>query len=234
MNKNKASSIIASYWKTHKYKINNLPNSIKYIQKILNKNNIEINKNSSDGRTNSSFDEKKIINILKNDKLLENRINIPKDRHWFDIAIYDYQYGWIPCNIKSSTLKSADNVGNLAMCLYALTNYKMNLNKSYRNNKIYKKLIDLLKDNELNLLYKRDYYFIVLNKQNNKVIVNSFKGLKYLTSNLSNLPFQIKWKENRYFIYQNIYDIKIKFLNVIQNHEKSWIEDFLTEFRKLK
>ena len=51
---------------------------------------------------------------------------------------------------------------------------------------------------------KKDYYFIVNNKDTNEIIINSLKGLKKMISNLNNLPFQIKWCHNKNYEYKNI------------------------------
>ena len=31
---------------------------------------------------------------------------------WYDILIYDYQYGWLPVNIKTTTTLTSDNTAN--------------------------------------------------------------------------------------------------------------------------
>lgn len=49
---------------------------------------------------------------------------------WFDILVYDYTYGWLPVNIKTSTTLTNDNVGNLTMCVYAYTNEILNINNN--------------------------------------------------------------------------------------------------------
>ena len=36
---------------------------------------------------------------------------------WYDILVFDYMYGWLPINIKITTMKTNDNTGNLAMCV---------------------------------------------------------------------------------------------------------------------
>ena len=62
-------------------------------------------------------------------KFGENRIFIPNVRWWYDILIKDKRYGWLPVNFKSTTGLTCDNVGNLALCVYAYTNFKMKLNE---------------------------------------------------------------------------------------------------------
>jgi hypothetical protein len=81
---------------------------------------------------------------------------------------------------------------------------------------------------------KKDYYFIVLNKNNkNNIIINSVKGLSILTPNINNLPFQINWSKNKKFNYGNI-NKKIKmFIECLQKPKPSWRESFLTNIRTL-
>jgi hypothetical protein len=44
-----------------------------------------------------------------------------------------------------------------------------------------------------------------------EVIINSVKGLTYLTPNINNLPFQVKWNNNKDYKYDRINN-KIKML----------------------
>ena len=215
------------------YRKHNLPNSIKYIQKILMVNNYQCSTNNDDGRTNSCIDESNVINILKNDKLLKNRLYIPPIRHWFDIAVKDFQYGRLPINIKSTTTLTADNTGNIAMCVYALTSTELDMKKSYNNGKMSKVLIQCLKNNEKNYNKKKDYYFVVINKNKHEVIINSLKGISNLTSNINNLPFQIKWNKNKHYYYKPIDECISLIINTIKKPKPSWRETFLNEIRNL-
>ena len=64
---------------------------------------------------------------------------------WYDILIYDYQYGWLPVNIKSTTTLTSDNTGNLAMCVYAYTDEELDLDEVYNNGNMSKILVEKLK-----------------------------------------------------------------------------------------
>lgn len=214
------------------YKEHNLPNSIKMIHKYLENYQINNSSNSTDGRRNSCIDEDIIIEKLKISPF-KDRLYIPKPRHWFDIAIMDYQYGWLPINIKSTTTKTADNTGNLAMCVYSLTDYDMDLKKSYQNGKMSKIFIDCLKNKRYNKILYRDYYFIVVNKENGNIISNSVKGLNQLTPNINNLPFQVKWSHNRKYNYKSILCSINMVKKAIQRPKKNWKEEFLDEMRGL-
>ena len=73
------------------------------------------------------------------------------------------------------------------MCVYSYTNENLNI---YENSKMCDILFNKIKNKEYN---KKDYYFIVINKNNSKdIIVNS---LTILSPNINNLPFQICWNK---------------------------------------
>jgi hypothetical protein len=111
----------------------------------------------------------------------------------------------------------------------------MNLKKSYQNGEMAQILTDKLKNDELNYKHKRDYYFLVVNKKNTSdVIINSVKGLKTLTPNINNLPFQINWGRNRYFQYKSIIISIGQFVECIKKPSPSWQEVFLSEMRALE
>ena len=173
---------------------------------------------NDDGRINSCSDEDKLIELLKKD--FSDRIKIPRFRMWYDILLYDNLCGWLPVNIKSTTTLSSDNTGNLAMCVYAYTDMVLELDneKSYSNGKMSEILFQKLKNKEYNKKSKKDYYFIVLNKQKKSdIIINSVKGLTLLTPNINNLPYQVCWNKNRLFIYENINKRIEMFINCLKN-----------------
>jgi hypothetical protein len=140
-------------------------------------------------------------------------------------------------NIKTTTTLTHDNTGNLSMCVYSYTNEILNFNniKSYENSKMSNILFNKIKNKEYNKYNKKDYYFIVINKNNSKdIIVNSLKGLTILSPNINNLPFQICWNKNRKFKYKNI-QIKIKkFIECLQKPKPSWKEIFMENMRSIQ
>jgi len=214
------------------HRINNLPNSILTIKCILKKHNITICVANDDGRVNSCIDEDEIIQILL-DKL-PGRIHRPKARMWYDMRVLDYQYGWLVVNIKTTTTLTSDNIGNLATCVYAYTDKQLNLYKTYQNGNMSKILIKKLKEKEYNYNNKKDYYFVVVNKENSKdIIVNSVKGLSELTPNINNLPFQVCWNKNRIFKYKHITKSIEILLDALQKPKPSWKESFLNDVRKI-
>lgn len=214
------------------FRIKRLPNILYTIQKILQQHNIRLCETSDDGRINSCMDEDEIIRIILEE--LPDRIHKPKARMWYDILIKDYQYGFLPVNIKTTTTLTSDNTGNLAMCVYAYTDEQLYLYKTFQNGRMSKKLIEKLNRKEYNYNNKKDYYFIVVNKENSKdIIVNSIKGLNELTPNINNLPFQVCWNKNKVFKYKHITESIEMLLTAIQKPKPSWKESFMNDVRKI-
>ncbi len=216
------------------YRLQHLPLIMYKIQKYLKLQSFKFSKQNKDGRVNSSIDEDEVIKLLQQE--FNNRIKKPKIRMWYDILAYDYQYGWIPINIKTSITKKSDNTGNLAMCVYSYTNELLNIHidKTYDNGKMSNILFTKLKHKNYNINNKKDYYFIVLNKTDaNDIIINSLKGLSVLTPNINNLPFQVCWNKNRIFKYENITK-KIKlFIDCLKKSKPSWKETFMLNINTL-
>jgi hypothetical protein len=232
---NNCARIMQSVFRGYLFRKKRLPNALYTIQKILKEHQINFCKTNEDGRVNSCMDQDEIENILK--EKMQFRIRIPekKTRMWYDILVLDYKYGWLPVNIKSTTTSSSDNTGNLAMCVYAYTNERLDLSKGYQNGNMSKLLIDKLNKKEYNFIDKKDYYFVVVNKNdNNDIIVNSVKGLTELTPNINNLPFQVCWNKNRQFVYKNIHENIKLFLDALQKPKPSWQEVFLKDIRAVK
>jgi len=233
---NKKSKVITiqRYFRGFICRLKRLPLIMNKLKAHLLKSNLIFAKENEDGRINSCIDEDVIIRLLV--EKFETRIIKPKIRMWYDILAYDNYYGWIPINIKTTTTKTSDNTGNLAMCVYAYTNEELDLQKesSYNNGKMSKILFDKIKNGEFNKKPKKDYYFLVLDKENNEnIIINSVKGLVTLTPNINNLPFQVIWCKNRRFKYDSIKNKIRLFIYCLQNPEPSWKETFLNNMRTI-
>jgi hypothetical protein len=215
-------------------RLKQLPLIMYKIKKYLKIKDFKFSNQNEDGRINSSIDEEYIIKLLI--EKFSNKIKKPKIRMWYDILAFDYIYGWIPINIKTTTTITCDNTGNLAMCVYAYTDEILDIciDKSYENGMMSVILFNKLKNKKYNRNNKKDYYFVVLNKTDTSdIIVNSVKGLTLLTSNINNLPFQVNWSKNKNFNYENI-NKKIKmFIKCLQNPKPSWKETFMSNIRTL-
>ena len=216
------------------WRLKNLPSIMYKIKKYLESQAFQFSTQNEDGRINSCVDEDEAIKLLV--KEYGDKIKKPKIRMWYDILAFDYMYGWIPINIKTTTTLTSDNTGNLAMCVYAYTDEILDIHqdKSYANGKMSDVLFDKLKDRKYNTSSKKDYYFIVLNKTNaSDVIVNSVKGLAKMTPNINNLPFQVCWNKNRIFKYENMTEKIKQFIDCLQKTNPSWQEVFMANIRTL-
>ena len=202
-------------------RLKRLPLIMYVIKKYLKSQSILLSDENEDGRINSCIDEDKIIKLLIQN--FQNKIKKPKFRMWYDILAFDYLYGWIPINIKTTSTLTSDNTGNLAMCVYSYTDEILNIHrdKTYENG-----IMSIILFNKL----KNKNY----NKNNTSdIIINSIKGLTILTPNINNLPFQVCWNKNRTFIYENI-SKKIKlFIDCLKKPKSSWKETFMTNVRTL-
>ena len=231
---NNSSIKIQKWFRGCLFRLNHLPLIMYKIQKYLKLQAFQFSTLNEDGRINSCIDEDGVIKLLI--EKFGERIKTPKIRMWYDILAFDYMYGWIPINIKTTTTITSDNTGNLAMCVYAYTDEILDIHrdKSYENGKMSDILFNKIKNKKYNTNNKKDYYFIVLNKTDaSDIIVNSVKGLTLLTPNINNLPFQVCWDKNRIFKYENI-NKKIKLLlNCLHKPKPSWKETFMSNIRAL-
>lgn len=215
-------------------RLKQLPLIMYKIKKYLKLQAFQFSTQNEDGRINSCIDEDGVITLLVEE--FGEKIKKPKIRMWYDILAFDYMYGWIPINIKTTTTITSDNTGNLAMCVYAYTNEILDIHrdKSYENGKMSDILFDKLKNKEYNINNKKDYYFIVLNKTSTgDIIINSVKGLTLLTPNVNNLPFQVCWNKNRVFKYETITKKVKQFIDCLQKPKPSWKETFMSNIRVL-
>ena len=128
----------------------------------LKDKDFDLSTEHSDGRINSVMNEDEIISILSE----KFDIEIPKVREWFDFKIHDE-----PVNIKITSLKGIDNASSKAGVYYAMTGLSPTKEivqwEGFLNN-LYKNL-DLEND--------KDYYFLVINKNNLNDIIDNGKRL---------------------------------------------------------
>ena len=156
---------------------------------------------NEDGRVNSIHDEDSIIDMMIS-IFGEDNIKKQRPRHWFDVLFFG-----IPLQIKSSSFSNnaADNFSAKKALLWAFTN--MTESDIDRAKVSWKKFDNLLLSN-LDENTSRDYYILVFNKDESTFHVHSLKTLETLTSNGSNLPFQINWKINRKVVNRNFTEAK--------------------------
>ena len=224
---------IQKYWRGYWARKTNLPLILQFVRSYLLSSKTMLTQSFEDGRSNSCFDELAIIQNIQSK--YPSRIEVPPSRMWYDILLLDRVFGWIPVNIKTTTMKTNDNTGNLAMCVYAYTDYLIDLRKSYTSGVLHEHLVEKLKKKQLNTSFTRDYYFLVLNKTNaDDIVINSVRGLRSLTNNVNNLPFQVKWMDNRNYVAKPIAKSVEQFILCIKKNKASWKEKFVANMKLLE
>ena len=141
-----------------------------------------------DGRRNSQEDEDNTIPLLI-EKYGEENVEVPPARHWWDVRLF----GKYCINIKSSDFSNsaADNFSSKAAILYAFTDIpEAEIRKAVGWSSFQSALLGNRSDTN-----NRDYYLLVIDKKTKDVRLQSLKSLNKLTSNGSNLPFQVNWSE---------------------------------------
>jgi len=166
--------------------------TLEEIKNYLANSSITLTSNQADGRLNSAINEDEILKIIEQ----KFDIKIPNARDWADFYIDN-----IPVNIKITTTMTADNASSKKGLYYALTGEVYVGSESWE---LYlKKLKQNIKDTD------KDYYFLVVNKTNTKdIFINSLKQISTLQPNGNNLPFQIKWNDNRVIVKKSFDDVK--------------------------
>jgi hypothetical protein len=208
-------SVLAAKWRGIQQRNTEYPNILRAIRDYLSTSKLKLCNEFADGRVNSSVCEEIIIEKLLEDERFANRIWIPKIRHWFDLAIKIHNGQWRPVNIKVSTMKSSDNVGNFSLCTYSYTNHPMELTKPYVGRDMAETLIESLKAKRYNIGKIRDYYFLVVDKKDSSnIIINSMLKLNDISFSKHNMPFQVRWKHNTQGTNMCIRDIIDKFIEV--------------------
>jgi len=230
------------------------PDCLLRVVEYLNTCELNICLEHADGRVGSIQDEDSCIDELRKcgefnvisesdfDKFESDGklcVVVPKVRDWYDIrVVYNEKSYYI--NIKSSTLKSADNVGCVDAIMYGLFgiigNYKTKKDKYNALFKEYNKYKKIGFDE----VEEYDYYFLVIDKNNNgNCFITSLCHMnkKSIRPNGSNLPFQCKWDLNSPEKYnkEEVCDLIINTIfNSLKKSADIFQEDGLVEYMKSK
>jgi len=164
-----------------------IPKILSEIAKYLAENNLKLSARFEDGRINATINEDEVIKLIKK----KFDIETPKSRQWFDFSI-EHNGEFYPVNIKITDTTHADNLNCKLGIYYSLTGKFPDFPNETSWLDYFQKLKDNLKET------KKDYYFLVINKSDNKdIFVNSLKSLSILQPNGNNLPFQCRWEVNK-------------------------------------
>ncbi|GAA7867787.1 hypothetical protein HpMS191_09130 [Helicobacter pylori] len=192
-----------------------IPTQLNEIAEFLKTNPYNLSQPLQDGRLNSSVNEEEILNTIKD----FFPIQLPKAREWWDFSFEENDI-FYPVNI--TTTKTADNLNGKLGIYYALCGLLLEFNNEIAWEKYFQKLHkDLGKNTD------RDYYFLVINKNDPKdIFINSLKGIQTLQPN--NLPFQCKWDNNREIIQRDFDGSKNFILSTLAKSVKLRASIYLT------
>ncbi len=188
-----------------------IPTQLNEIAEFLKTNPYNLSQPLQDGRLNPSVNEEEILNTIKH----SFRIQLPKVREWWDFSFKENDI-FYPVNIKTTTTKTADNLNCKSGIYYALCGLLPTFNNEIAWEKYFQKLHkDLGKNTD------RDYYFLIINKNDPKdIFINSLKGIQTLQPNGNNLPFQCKWDNNREIIQRDFDGSKNSILSALAKSVK--------------
>lgn len=170
----------------------------------LGTQNLKLSRKDTDGRVNSSINEKEIRASIKtaascNEEFTEQlglSITDPADRDWVDFTV-EGNGTFVPVNIKVTTMDGAsDNLSCKLGMYYALTGLRPDFSNSISWGGYTERLAAGLAATSDE--HDADYYFLVVNKRvPGDVFWTSLKRIKILSPNGNNLPFQADWSKNR-------------------------------------
>lgn len=181
-----------------------LPEKLLNIVDFLKQSPLILSKNSRDGRINSAFNEDEIFSILDN----HFTIIRPDMRDWFDFA-FEENNTFYPVNIKITKL-STDNLNCKLGIYYALSGKIPHFDNKINWTTFFKVIKENLQENS------KDYYFLVINKNNTSdIFTTSLKNINELTPNGNNLPFQANWTKNKILKNRNFEEAKAFILSTM-------------------
>ncbi len=193
------------------------PSLLVEMVEFLKKQNLQLSNQSRDGRINSAFNEDEIFKLLESNFL----INHPNMRDWVDFSFYENNV-FYPVNIKVSATKTTDNLNCKLGIYYALTGKIPPFNNGVSWEIYFKTLSENLESNS------RDYYFLIINKDNpSDVFATSLKSLESILPNGNNLPFQAKWDNNRKLINRDFESAKAFLLGTFEESLKLRADAYL-------
>lgn len=205
---------------------------IKDAQKYISKCKMSLCTEHEDGRTNSSIDEDKVVELLVK-KYGKDVVFVPKARKWYDIW---HKPSGTPINIKVSSLAGADNACNFLSLLWCFTDNEIKHDRSANKRKDWAELLKFLTETDVTRLsVNRDYWFFVVDKNDtSNVIINSIKQLPQPVGNPSNPPFQVNWSNNKKTCKRTLRESLDLYISIcISNIKKRQASDKLATAEKI-
>ncbi len=167
-----------------------IPTELMRVKNYLNENNnqFSLSAGNDDPRQDSAHSEFKIVTFLLNSPLRDEvkfvSPNLAKktNREWYDIRVNSYY-----CDIKISNCQGNDNTNAKHAIYYFLTGktgaspHQKPFFKSLKENTVSDK--------------NRNFFYIIINKNNKETNIVSLKNISGLKPNPKNQPFQCNWSE---------------------------------------
>ncbi|PAF43423.1 restriction endonuclease [Helicobacter sp. 11S03491-1] len=176
-----------------------LPRTLIEIANYLKKSPFKLSQKSADGRINSAINEDELLFFIK--KQFPN-ILCPKKREPKDFS-FEENEKYIPVNIKITNTNTTDNLNCKVGIYYALSG-KI---PTFDNQIDWKKYLEILQKNISE--NDKDYYFLVINKNNfNDIYPVSLKCIHKIIPNGNNLPFQARWDQNKIPLHRTFEEAK--------------------------
>jgi hypothetical protein len=177
--------------------LNTIDGFLNEMCEFISSEEFDLCKDNDDGRVNSSIDENIVLDMLV-EKYPEYIYKMPP-RSWCD---FKHIPTGEPINFKSTGMQSSDNSCNYLSILHCFSDLDIPDSRKANKTKDKKEWFQWLKENHQKLNDEsfdnhRDYWFLVVNKNDNSnVLYNSIKQLNVLSVNPSNPPFQVNWSQN--------------------------------------
>ena len=200
---------------------NIFPDKLLKIEKYLIDMDFKLSKRSKDGRVNSAFNEDEILKIIQNNF----EINIPRKRDWWDFSFEENNI-FYPVNIKITETTKNDNLNCKMGIYYCLTGMIPDFGNEINWDSYFQKLKENIGKSK-----NRDYYFLVINKSDKTIFLQTLSSLNKLIPNGNNLPFQCKWDDNKKIIKRN-FEERISFILQTFSQSIKLRAKILSDFKK--
>lgn len=165
-----------------------IPETLTKLAQVLVESNYKLPSGSGNPRRDSAESEARIISILQNKglwTLYSPNTESDNETSWYDLKVEGYY-----CDIKVSRFESADNTSAKDAIFYFITGKAGGAPRPQKD--FFRELSENESPDE-----KRDFYFIVVNKNAPDVFVVSLKGLANASPTHNNFPFQCNWDKCR-------------------------------------
>ncbi len=168
-----------------------IPTVLKEVEKHLQDVSVQLSTSGRDTRGDSSQSEFLVAQALQNTTrwgVVSPHLGKGHNRSWHDVKIGDYY-----CDIKISNCDANDNTNAKKAIFYFLTGRIPDDDVPVQTNKFFAMMKETESPDQ-----NRDYYYLVVNKNNTQdAFIVSLKGLAHCSPSSNNMPFQSNWGKCR-------------------------------------